>query len=176
VVAFSSGDIGMMITVSELEELIARTPDGEQVQFETKSIGSAKHVTSKLTELKLSRDDPHYLIFVGLDRFGECTLIPFSTIGDPLEFRSRHRPWFKQRNRRGHKYLFPVQARRLSGATTAGALLYWSSPVDEFVTARLRLRSWGLRFRSKLEQAGKQSCRTGMLQICCSIIAAAAPF
>ncbi len=83
----------MMITVSELEELIARTRDGEQVQFETKSIGSAEHVTRKLTELKLSRsDDPHYLIFVGLDRFGECALIPFSTIGDPLEFRSRHRP------------------------------------------------------------------------------------
>jgi hypothetical protein len=82
----------MMITVSELEDLIARTPDGEQVQFETKSIGSVEHVTRKLNELKLSRaEDPHYLIFVGLDRFGECSLIPFSTIGDPLEFRSRQR-------------------------------------------------------------------------------------
>lgn len=83
----------MMIAVSELEELIARPPEGEQVQFETKPIGSAEHAASKLTELKLSRrDDPHYLIFVGLDRFGESALIPFSTIGDPLEFRSRHRP------------------------------------------------------------------------------------
>jgi len=82
----------MMVTVSELEDLIALTPGGEQVQFETKSIGSVEHVTQKLTELKLSRsDDPHYLIFVGLDRFGECYLIPFSTIGDPVEFRSRHR-------------------------------------------------------------------------------------
>jgi hypothetical protein len=46
----------------------------------------------KPNELKLSRaEDPHYLIFVGLDRFGECSLIPFSTIDDPLEFRSRQR-------------------------------------------------------------------------------------
>jgi hypothetical protein len=83
----------MMITVSELEELIAQTPDGEQVQFGAMSIGAVQHVTQKLTELKLSRShDPHYLIFVGLDRFGECSLIPFSTIGDPVEFRSRHRP------------------------------------------------------------------------------------
>jgi hypothetical protein len=34
--------------------------------------------------------DPEYLIFVGLDRFGECFLAAFSTIGDPLEFRTRH--------------------------------------------------------------------------------------
>jgi len=34
--------------------------------------------------------DPDYLIFVGLDRFGECFLAAFSTIGDPLEFRARH--------------------------------------------------------------------------------------
>jgi hypothetical protein len=48
-------------------------------------------VTRKLTELKLSRSsDPEYLIFVGLDRFGECFLTAFSTIGDPLEFRARH--------------------------------------------------------------------------------------
>jgi hypothetical protein len=83
----------MMITAAELEDLIAKTPEGEQVQFETKSIGSVEHVTQKLNELKLSRShDPHYLIFVGLDRFGACSLIPFSTIGDPVEFRSRHRP------------------------------------------------------------------------------------
>jgi hypothetical protein len=45
----------MMITVSELEAIIAQTPPGEQVQYETKLIGSVDHVTRKLTELKLSR-------------------------------------------------------------------------------------------------------------------------
>jgi hypothetical protein len=30
----------MMITVSELEAIIAQTPPGEQVQYETKLIGS----------------------------------------------------------------------------------------------------------------------------------------
>jgi hypothetical protein len=81
----------MMVTVSELEAVIAQTPSGEQVQFDTKLIGSVDHVTRKLTELKLNRSgDPDYLIFVGLDRFGECFLAAFSTIGDPLEFRARH--------------------------------------------------------------------------------------
>jgi hypothetical protein len=80
-----------MITVSELEQIIAETPPGEQVQYEAKPIGSADRVTRKLTELKLSRSsDPYFLIFVGLDRFGECFLAAFSTIGDPLEFRARH--------------------------------------------------------------------------------------
>ncbi len=87
----------MMVTVSELEAVIAQTPSGEQVQFDTKLIGSVDHVTRKLTELKLNRSgDPDYLIFVGLDRFGECFLAAFSTIGDPLEFRARHE---KQLNR-----------------------------------------------------------------------------
>jgi hypothetical protein len=45
----------MMITVSELEAIIAQTPPGEQVQYEAKPIGSVDHVTRKLTELKLSR-------------------------------------------------------------------------------------------------------------------------
>ena len=81
----------MMITVSELEQIIFQTPPGDQVQYEAKPIGSAEHVTGKLTELKLSRSsDPDYLIFVGIDRFGECFLAAFSTIGDPLEFRERH--------------------------------------------------------------------------------------
>jgi hypothetical protein len=81
----------MMGTVAELEAVIAQTPSGEQVQFDTKLIGSVDHVTRKLTELKLNRSgDTDYLIFVGLDRFGECFLAAFSTIGDPLEFRARH--------------------------------------------------------------------------------------
>jgi hypothetical protein len=81
----------MMITVSELEAIIAQTPAGEQVQYDAKPIGSVDHVSRKLTELKLNRsNDPDYLIFVGLDRFGECFLAAFSTIGDPLEFRARH--------------------------------------------------------------------------------------
>jgi hypothetical protein len=81
----------MMITISELEEIVAQTPPGEQVHYRAKPIGSVEHVTRKLTELKLSRSsDPDYLIFVGIDRFGECFLAAFSTIGDPLEFRARH--------------------------------------------------------------------------------------
>jgi hypothetical protein len=81
----------MMITVSELEAIIAQTPPGEHVRYDAKPIGSVDHVTRKLTELKLSRSsDPDYLIFVGLDRFGECFLAAFSTVGDPLEFRARH--------------------------------------------------------------------------------------
>jgi hypothetical protein len=95
----------MMITVSELEAIIAQTPPGEQVQYETKLIGSVDNVTRKLTDLKLSRGgDLDYLICVGLDRFGECFLAAFSTIGDPLEFRARHE---KQLDR-ATRELFPV--------------------------------------------------------------------
>jgi hypothetical protein len=95
----------MMITVSELEAIIAQTPHGEQVQYETKLIDSVDHVTRKLTDLKLSRGgDLDYLICVGLDRFGECFLAAFSTIGDPLEFRARHE---KQLDR-ATKGLFPA--------------------------------------------------------------------
>src|SRR5258708_40306614 len=94
----------MMLTVSELEAIIAQTPPGEQVQYETRLIGSVDHVTRKLTELKLSRgSDLNYLIFVGLDRFGECFLAAFSTIGDPLEFRARH----ENQLDRATKGLFP---------------------------------------------------------------------
>jgi len=51
-----------MITVSELEAIIAQTPPGEHVQYEAKLIGSVDYVTRKLTELKLSRSsDPDYL-------------------------------------------------------------------------------------------------------------------
>jgi hypothetical protein len=81
-----------MITVLELEEIIAQTPSGEQVHYQAKPVGSVEHVTAKLSELKLSRSrDPDYLVFVGLDRRGECFLCAFSTIGDPLEFRARHK-------------------------------------------------------------------------------------
>jgi len=84
-----------MVTVSELEAIIAQTPSGEQVQYESKPIGAVDHVTRKLTELKLKRSsDPDYLIFVGVDRLGECFLAAFSTIGDPLEFRARHQKQF----------------------------------------------------------------------------------
>ncbi len=65
-----------MLSVSELEAIIAETPPGEQVQYETRLIGSVDDVTRKPT--------------VGVDRFGECFLAAFSTIGDPLEFRARH--------------------------------------------------------------------------------------
>jgi hypothetical protein len=81
----------MMITVAELEELIVRTPAGEQVVFEKREIGSTDSVAEKLNQLKLSRSgDPHYVIFVGINKFGECLLTAFPTMGDPLEFRARH--------------------------------------------------------------------------------------
>src|SRR5258708_28560229 len=81
----------MMITVSELEAIIAQAPPGQHVQYEAKPIGSVDYVTRKLTELKLSRSsDPDYLIFVGIDSFGEGFLAPFSTIRDSLEFLARH--------------------------------------------------------------------------------------
>jgi len=44
----------MLVTVSELEAIIAQTSPGEQVQYEAKPIGSVDHVSRKLTELKLS--------------------------------------------------------------------------------------------------------------------------
>jgi hypothetical protein len=63
----SACHIDMMITVSELEVIIAQTPSGEQVQYEGKPIGSVDHVRRKLTELKLKRSsDPDYLILSGL--------------------------------------------------------------------------------------------------------------
>jgi hypothetical protein len=100
----------MMITVSELEAIIAQTPPGEHVQYEAKPIGSVGYVTRKLTELKLSRSsDPDYLIFVGIDRFGECFFTAFSTIGDPLEFRARH----ERRLDRATERLFPPGMSRL---------------------------------------------------------------
>src|ERR1700738_3031502 len=100
----------MMITVSELEAIIAQTPPGEHVQYEAKPIGSVDYVTRKVTELKLSRSsDPNYLIFVGIDRFEECFLAAFSTIGDPLEFRARH----ERRLDRASERLFPASMSRL---------------------------------------------------------------
>jgi hypothetical protein len=78
----------MMITVSELEVIIAQTLPGEQVQYETKPIGSVDHVTRMQTELKLSRSgDPEYLIFVGIDRL-VVSAFWRPTIGNPLEFRA----------------------------------------------------------------------------------------
>jgi hypothetical protein len=44
-------------------------------------------VARKFTELKLKRaTDPDYLIFIAIDRFGECFFAAFSTMGDPREF------------------------------------------------------------------------------------------
>jgi hypothetical protein len=82
----------MMITAAELEEIIARTPAGEQVVYDGREIGSTDAIAEKLSQLKLSRstDDPHYVIFVGVDKSGECLLTAFPTMGDPVEFRGRH--------------------------------------------------------------------------------------
>jgi hypothetical protein len=44
----------MMITVSELEAIVAQTPPGDHVQYEAKPVGSVDYVTRKLTELKLN--------------------------------------------------------------------------------------------------------------------------
>jgi hypothetical protein len=82
----------MMITAAELEEIIARTPEGERVVYDGRGIGSTDGIAEKLRQLKLSRSgDPHYVIFVGVDKSGECLLTAFSTTGDPLQFRARHK-------------------------------------------------------------------------------------
>jgi hypothetical protein len=82
----------MMITTVELEEIIARTPAGEQIVYDGREIGSTDAIGEKLSQLKLSRtDDPHYVVFVGVDKSGECLLTAFSTMGDPVEYRTRHK-------------------------------------------------------------------------------------
>jgi hypothetical protein len=82
----------MMITAAELEEIIARTRAGEQVVYDGREIGPPDGIAEKLSQLKLSRGgDPHYVIFVGIDKSGECLLTAFPTMGDPLEFRARHK-------------------------------------------------------------------------------------
>jgi hypothetical protein len=81
----------MMITAAELDEIIARTPAGERIVYDGREIGSTDGIAEKLGQLKLSRnDDPHYVIFVGVDKSGECLLTAFPTMGDPAEFRTRH--------------------------------------------------------------------------------------
>jgi hypothetical protein len=71
-----------MITVVELEEIIARTPAGEQIVYDGREIGSTDAIGEKLSRLKLSRtDDPNYVIFVGVDKSGEYVLTAFSTMG-----------------------------------------------------------------------------------------------
>src|ERR1700724_2174517 len=120
----------MMINVSELEAIIAQAPPGEPVQYEAKPIGSVDYVTRKLTELKLSRSsDPDYLIFVGIDRFGECFLAPFSTIGDPLEFRARH----ERRLDRASERLFPPSMSRLGEQGRSAGVLRQRLPVGNIV-------------------------------------------
>jgi hypothetical protein len=82
----------MMVTATELEEIIARTPAGEQIVYDGREIGSTDAIGEKLSRLKLSRtDDPNYVIFVGVDKSGECLLTAFSTMGDPAEYRTRHK-------------------------------------------------------------------------------------
>jgi hypothetical protein len=82
----------MMITPTELEEIIARTPAGERIVYDGREIGSTDAIAEKLSQLKLSRSsDPHYVIFVGVDKSGECLLTAFPTMGDPVEFRARHK-------------------------------------------------------------------------------------
>jgi len=81
----------MMITAAELEEIIAQTPAGERIVYEGREIGSPERIVEKLSQLKLSRGgDPHYVIFVGFDKSGECLLTAFATMGDPVDFRTRH--------------------------------------------------------------------------------------
>jgi hypothetical protein len=81
----------MMITAAEFEEIIARTRAGERVVYDGREIGSTDGIAEKLSQLKLSRSgDPDYVIFVGVDKSGECLLTAFPTMGDPLEFRVRH--------------------------------------------------------------------------------------
>ena len=59
--------------------------------YDGREIGSTDAIAEKLSQLKLSRSsDPHYVIFVGVDKSGECLLTAFPTMGDPVEFRTRH--------------------------------------------------------------------------------------
>ena len=82
----------MMVTATELEEIIARTPAGEKIVYDGREIGSTDSIAEKLSQLKLSRtDDPNYVIFVGVDKSGECLLTAFPTMGDPVEYRTRHK-------------------------------------------------------------------------------------
>jgi hypothetical protein len=82
----------MMVTATELEEIIARTPAGEQIVYDGREIGSTEAIGEKLSRLKLSRtDDPNYVIFVGVDKSGDCLLTAFPTMDDPVEFRARHK-------------------------------------------------------------------------------------
>jgi hypothetical protein len=82
----------MMITAAELEEIIARTAAGERVVYDGREIGSTDAIAEKLSRVKLNHGgDPHYVIFVGIDKSGECLLTAFPTMGDPLEFRARHK-------------------------------------------------------------------------------------
>jgi hypothetical protein len=82
----------MMITAAELEEIIVRTPAGERVVYDGREIGSTDGIAEKLSQLKINRGgDPHYVIFVGVDKSGECLLTAFPTMGDPVEFRTRHK-------------------------------------------------------------------------------------
>lgn len=81
----------MMITAAELEQIIADTPEGRWVVYENREIGSTEKIAAKLAQLRANRsEDPHYVIFVGVDWLGECVLTPFPTMGEPLEFRARH--------------------------------------------------------------------------------------
>ena len=82
----------MMITTVEFEEIIARAPAGEKIVYDGREIGSTDSIAEKLSQPKLSRtDDPHYVIFVGVDKSGECLLTAFPTMGDPVEYRTRHK-------------------------------------------------------------------------------------
>ncbi len=79
----------MIIIVSELESIIAQTRRASAVEGEP--IGALEQVTRKLIELKLNHaSEPDYLVFVGIDCFGECFFAAFSTMGDPREFRAGH--------------------------------------------------------------------------------------
>jgi len=79
-------------STSSFRRAIARTPAGERVVYNGKEIGSTDAIAEKLSRLKLSRGgDPHYVIFVGVDKSGECLLTAFPTMGNPVEYRTRHK-------------------------------------------------------------------------------------
>ena len=82
----------MMIAAVELEEISLGHPQATHIVYDGREIGSTAAIGEKLSQLKLSRtDDPHYVVFVRVDKSGECLLTAFSMMGGPAEYRTRHR-------------------------------------------------------------------------------------
>jgi hypothetical protein len=70
----------MMITAEELEEIIARTPAGEQVVYDGREIGSTGAIAEKLTQLKIKSQRRSALRYFHWDR--QVRRMPADSIPD----------------------------------------------------------------------------------------------